>query len=74
MPTRAPAPASPPDRDTYRVQEVADRMGVSDDTVRRWIKSGRLRAFKLPGGNITLIRHDALTRFQTKHDGNARAR
>lgn len=27
---------------TYKVAEVADLLGVSDDTVRRWIEAGRL--------------------------------
>lgn len=29
---------------TYRVAEAADILGVSDDTLRRWIEAGRLRA------------------------------
>ena len=29
---------------TYRIAEAADVLGVSDDTVRRWIDQGRLRA------------------------------
>ena len=27
---------------TYRIKEAADLLGVSDDTVRRWIDSGRI--------------------------------
>ena len=29
---------------TYAVKEAADLLGVSDDTIRRWIDSGRLTA------------------------------
>jgi molybdopterin-binding protein len=29
---------------SYRIAEAADLLGVSDDTVRRWIDAGRLRA------------------------------
>ena len=29
---------------TYRVAEAADLLGVSDDTVRRWIDAGRVEA------------------------------
>ena len=29
---------------TYRIAEAAEILGVSDDTVRRWIESGRLAA------------------------------
>jgi molybdopterin-binding protein len=29
---------------TYRLREAAELLGVSDDTVRRWVESGRLTA------------------------------
>ena len=29
---------------TYRVAEAADLLGVSDDTLRRWIEAGRVEA------------------------------
>jgi molybdopterin-binding protein len=35
---------------TYRIAEAAALLGVSDDTVRRWIDSGRLPALREGGG------------------------
>jgi molybdopterin-binding protein len=35
---------------SYRIAEAAELLGVSDDTVRRWIDSGRLAARRDPGG------------------------
>jgi molybdopterin-binding protein len=34
---------------TYRVREAADLLGVSDDTVRRWIDSGRVQTLSADG-------------------------
>lgn len=36
-------------RHAYRVREVADYLGVSEFTVRRWIATGELEATKLGG-------------------------
>jgi molybdopterin-binding protein len=35
---------------TYRIAEAAELLGVSDDTVRRWIDSERLPAHRPAGG------------------------
>jgi molybdopterin-binding protein len=35
---------------SYRIAEAAGLLGVSDDTVRRWIDSGRLPASREGGG------------------------
>ena len=39
-----------PDVTTFRVREAADLLGVSDDTVRRWIDAGRLASTTDAGG------------------------
>jgi excisionase family DNA binding protein len=38
-------------------QDVADELGVDVETVRRWIKAGRLRAFK-PGKEYRILKSD----------------
>jgi molybdopterin-binding protein len=37
----------------YRISQAATLLGVSDDTVRRWLESGRLRASG--GGGVATI-------------------
>jgi molybdopterin-binding protein len=34
---------------TYRIAEAAELLGVSDDTVRRWIDQGRISAVQVDG-------------------------
>lgn len=47
-----------PNRLAYSMQEFADLYGVSDRTVYTWIKSGKLRAFKI--GRLVRIPHTAI--------------
>jgi molybdopterin-binding protein len=47
---------------TYRATEAAAVLGVSDDTVRRWIDAGRLPASTGPDGRVA-VRGEDLARF-----------
>ncbi|OHV05896.1 TOBE domain-containing protein [Mycobacterium talmoniae] len=46
---------------SFRIAEVAELLGVSDDTVRRWIESSRLSV--LPGSGPRLVDGAELARF-----------
>lgn len=41
----------------YRIAEAADVLGVSDDTVRRWIDAGRVSARRVEGGHSRIDGH-----------------
>jgi molybdopterin-binding protein len=43
---------------TYRVAEAADLLGVSDDTLRRWIESGRVPAVRGDDGRTRIAGPD----------------
>ena len=45
------------------VPEVADRLRVSKETVRRWCRSGKLRAF--PAGRAYRIHEDAVQEIES---------
>lgn len=46
---------------TYRVAEAAEILGVSDDTVRRWIEAGRITAAEEDGRTVVRGADLALT-------------
>ena len=41
-----------------RVAEAASLLGVSDDTLRRWVESGRVRGSRTPGGRAGIAGTD----------------
>lgn len=49
---------------TYSTLQVARRLGVSVQTVQRWVDTGRLRAWKTPGGHRRIHADDALTLYR----------
>lgn len=49
----------------YRIGQAAELLGVSADTVRRWVDSGKLGAVRTEGGQ-RLIDGEALAAFATE--------
>jgi excisionase family DNA binding protein len=50
-------------KQVHSIQDVADILGVSKDTVRRAIKAGRLRAFQLVPRGMMYISQEELDRY-----------
>jgi excisionase family DNA binding protein len=41
-----------------RTEQVAKMLNVAPSTVRNWVRLGRLRSVKLPGGQYRIARRD----------------
>jgi len=51
------------ERDDYLTpSQAGKRMGVSAQTVRRWIDQGRIAAIQTPGGRYLIHKTDAVIR------------
>jgi molybdopterin-binding protein len=48
--------AGPKPRDRLRIGDAADALGISTDTLRRWIEDGRVEAERTRGGQRTVSR------------------
>ena len=60
--------------DTYSVKEIADMLNTNPETVRRWIRSGKLEAIQesRKGGNVvTKAMLDAFLKTSPKYAGIA---
>ncbi|MFD6513852.1 excisionase family DNA-binding protein [Rhodococcus sp. NPDC060176] len=42
------------DRKLITSVEAADRIGVDDSTIRRWVRNGKLPAFRLAGHGLRI--------------------
>lgn len=63
MPCAPTASSRPADAvPSYRIGQAADLLGVSADTMRRWVDGGRISATRTEGGR-RLIEGAALARF-----------
>jgi len=54
----------------YRIRDVADLLGVSDDTARRWTDSGALTSAK-DGAGRTVVDGAVLAAFAVEHAATA---
>ena len=54
---------------SFTVGEAAELLGVSPDTVRRWVDSGQLPATRTQGGGRRRVDGRALARFSTERAG-----
>ncbi len=57
----------------YRIKQAADLLGVSDDTVRRWVDQGRVDVERDPSGR-QVIPGDALARLVVENNTAGPAR
>lgn len=48
----------PPNTTLLTVGEVAEEFRLDGETVRRWARSGRIKAVRLPGGQWRFRRED----------------
>jgi excisionase family DNA binding protein len=55
-PTASPTPAAPVEEKLYSPEEAAEYLGVHVQTVRAWIRSGRLKASRLAGQRALRIK------------------
>jgi molybdopterin-binding protein len=57
---------------TYRVSEAAELLGTSDDTLRRWIDSGRVRSTTGPNHRLAIEGRELARFAQELADGAER--
>jgi DNA repair protein RadD len=51
--------------------EAAERLGVSETTVREWMDSGRLKGMKLPGSGYRRYLRESVERVRAEMRGES---
>lgn len=59
------------DQPFLSIPEVAVAFDVSESSVRRWVKSGRLKAIRLPSGRRRIRREDVESVLSSDTNGSA---
>lgn len=54
----------------YTTEEVADMLKVNTESVRRWVRDGKLRAVKLSGKFIRISQEDLNSFVEAMRGGN----
>ena len=54
-------------------QQAADCLLVEAKSIRRWLETGKLKGYKLPGGDWRINREDLDMIFQPSDSGERRA-
>jgi excisionase family DNA binding protein len=55
------------EKDYWTQQELADRYGVSESTIKNWRDEGHLPFLRFPGSTHILYPVDAIKAVETKH-------
>lgn len=66
----------PEEKRAFSIREIQSRLGVSGSTVRMWIHTGKLAAYRLPGSSrepIYRVDTDVLERFLADASGVAQS-
>jgi two-component system, OmpR family, response regulator RpaA len=54
-------------KEVYTPQDVANICHVAPRTVAKWIDSGRLKGYRIPGSQHRRVPRDRLVAFLTEH-------
>lgn len=57
-----------PDKKYFRPDEVAKYLGVHVETIRRWIREGKIKSIKTRGGHNRIHKSEILQNMPANHN------